>query len=1055
MTSNATGRSKTIVRKLAVCRPWSIACRIIIEYDLPPTIELVGQAWNYDPVNNWYIISANQILQPGYRIGCVATGPLPIAMIDGVCNNVVRVPVNTPVGDTTNGGLLAAPGLPIGQHEITYVVRDACGNVTEATLTVINVMDNIAPVAICDEITDVTLSSDGLAIVAASNLDDGSYDNCCLDYFEARRMDGDCEGNYDEFDPTVEFCCGDADSSITVVFRAYDCYGNFNDCMVTVNVKDKTPPIVLSCPAAVTITCDDYLNNLAAALANEDYSVLDQYGAPTFFDNCQYEEEYTVTQNLDNCSKGTITRSWKATDGTNSPVTCTQTIFVNHISDWVVEFPANVTVECTDGQLPDTGEPAIFHDECELIAVSYEDQTFTVVPDACYKIERVWTVINWCVYEDFGSNLYTEAGHSEQDLNADWDGDGDKDNRTFRDGYNSSGNPGVADGYISFKQIIKVVDNEAPVFTIPPIDGCITDTDCDTDLTLPFPTITDECSIEYDVHITGDFGDFDNISGDVTIPNVGVGEYEVTYSVTDNCGNTAYETITITVEDCKKPTPLCDNGLVVEIMQTQMVEVWASDFDEGSFDNCGPIAYFSFSPDTTDVSTIYTCDDLGQQPVEVWVTDIYGNQDFCETFIVIQDNMNFCDGVPIVIAGEIATEGTDPVEGVTVEMNGGLLTDITGLDGLYDFSIVAGNDYTVTPMLDENAANGVTTYDMVLITRHILNVQLLDSPYKIIAADANNSGTVSTLDLVAIRKVILVIEENFPNNTSWRFVDKDYLFPNMTNPWADPNGFPEVINYNNLQNSDLEADFVAIKVGDVNGSAATNLLGSAEDRTMMGDLVFHTKDMDLKAGKTYEVPFYGDDQEVSGYQFTMELGEGIELMHIGEGLTSEENFGFAKLNDGALTTSWNEANVRQLGSEEVLFTLVIKAKENTTLSKELSVSSRYTVAEAYPDSYRGDGQLLNVQLSFGNELANGFELYQNIPNPFTGVTRIGFRLPEATTATLTIMDASGRVLRVLDGEFGSGYNEMTVSDFAGATGVLYYQLETPTNTATRKMVILE
>jgi hypothetical protein len=490
--------------------------------------------------------------------------------------------------------------------------------------------------------------------------------------------------------------------------------------------------------------------------------------------------------------------------------------------------------------------------------------------------------------------------------------------------------------------------------------------------------------------------------------------------------------------------------LVIEIMQTQMVEVWASDFDEGSFDNCGPVQ-FSFSQDTSDTNVIYTCDDLGQQTVTIWVTDIYGNQDFCETFIVVQDNMNFCDGIPIVIAGEIATEDAEMVEGVSVEMNGGLLTDITGLDGLYDFSVVAGNDYTVTPILDENAANGVTTYDMVLITRHILNVQMLDSPYKIIAADANNSGTVSTLDLVAIRKVILVIEENFPNNTSWRFVDKDYLFPNMTNPWADPNGFPEVINYNNLQNSDLEADFVAIKVGDVNGSAATNLLGSAEDRTMMGDLVFHTKDMDLKAGKTYEVPFYGDDQEVSGYQFTMELGEGLELMNIGEGLTSEENFGFAKLNDGALTTSWNEANVRQLGSEEVLFTLVIKATQNTTLSKALSVSSRYTAAEAY----NVDGQLLNVQLSFGNSIAEGFELYQNVPNPFTGVTRIGFRLPESNTATLTIMDASGRVLNVVKGEYARGYNEVQLNDFGGVSGVLYYQLDTPTHSATRKMVILK
>lgn len=384
-------------------------------------------------------------------------------------------------------------------------------------------------------------------------------------------------------------------------------------------------------------------------------------------------------------------------------------------------------------------------------------------------------------------------------------------------------------------------------------------------------------------------------------------------------------------------------------------------------------------------------------------------------------------------------------------MNGGLLTQVTGLDGQYNFNVVAGNDYTVTPILDENAANGVTTFDMVLITRHILNVEMLNSPYKIIAADANKSGTVTTLDLVAIRKVILVVENEFPNNTSWRFVDKDYVFPNPLNPWADPNGFPEVINYNNLQASDLEADFVAVKIGDVNGSAATSLDGQADQRTMMGDLLFHAKDMKLKAGQTYTVPFYGDDQTVYGYQFTMELGEGVELLDVTNGVATAENFGFALLEEGALTTSWNEAETRRLGSEEAIFTLVLKAKYNTTLSEELSTSSRYTMAEAYG----ANGELLNVQLSFGNEVAAGFELYQNIPNPFTGITRIGFRLPEPTNATLTVTDAAGKVVRVVKGEYARGYNEVNLSDFGGVSGVLYYRLDTPTHSATRKMVILE
>ncbi|MFQ5445455.1 MAG: hypothetical protein ACE5FF_00840 [Saprospiraceae bacterium] len=41
------------------------------------------------------------------------------------------------------------------------------------------------------------------------------------------------------------------------------------------------------------------------------------------------------------------------------------------------------------------------------------------------------------------------------------------------------------------------------------------------------------------------------------------------------------------------------------------------------------------------------------------------------------------------------------------------------------------------PVKEGDDRCGVTTYDLVLITKHILGVQPLGSPYKIIAADAN------------------------------------------------------------------------------------------------------------------------------------------------------------------------------------------------------------------------------------------------------------------------------------------------------------------------------
>ncbi|MBK7410630.1 MAG: T9SS type A sorting domain-containing protein [Saprospirales bacterium] len=992
--------------------------------------------------------------------------------------------INGNGGTFTNIELIADnPPTNNAQYTVRHLFLDGCGNQSECIYN-ITVIDKVPPVPICDEITELALtnnggSGQGCSILPAKDLDDGSYDNCGDVFFYAAKMNPFLTPPYFyQYYKTLEYCCDEiGDNMVVVLVLDFDpttipgatlpdgsvflfpgnpiFEGSFNTCMVTVGVTDKIPPVTLFCPANQTINCDTYLDNYASGVSQGDYSVLAGFGFPQFYDNCDYDEVYTVTVNLNNCTEGSITRKWTASDA-NGQVSCTQTITVTHKSDWVVEFPADFTGQCTNGQLPDTGEPKIFHDECELIGVSHEDVIFTVVPDACYKIVRTWNVINWCIYDDFGYDAYLEAGHAECNLNMDWDGDGDKDCRTFRDGWNSTGNPGTPDGFISYKQVIKVIDNEAPVFTIPAIDGCITDTDCNTDITLPYPDITDDCSLANEVTITGDFGTFNNITGDVVIPNVEVGEYEVTYAVTDNCGNTGYETITIVVEDCKKPTPLCDNGLVVEIDPPGplQVEVCAIAFDEGSFDNCGPIAHFSYSPDINDVCRIFTCDDLGQNPVQIWVTDIYGNQDYCETFLVLQDNLNLCNSAngPI-LAGAVATEGQAGVEGVNVEVNGGMFSEFTDQAGTFTFDgLATGGDYTVAPALDENPNNGVTTYDLVLISRHILGIQLLGSPYKMIAADANKSNSVTTLDMVHIRKVILQIEPGFPNNTSWRFVDKDYVFPNPANPFAAT--FPEVINYNNLSSNDLNADFVAVKVGDVNGSAATSLNGDVEDRTFNGSMNIDVQDQQLKAGKTYTVDFTAQAIDLLGYQFTLNYNtQAIEIQNLVAGVAGEENFGML-LEEGVLTTSWNVSEARALAQGEVLFSLVVKANADVALSEVFGVSSAYTAAEAY----NGNSELLDVNLMFNGTEATGFALYQNVPNPFKGETVIGFTLPEASTATLTVMDVSGKVLATVAGEYAKGYNEVRLGSgerFSATTGVLYYQLDTPTHSATKKMIIIE
>jgi len=91
------------------------------------------------------------------------------------------------------------------------------------------------------------------------------------------------------------------------------------------------------------------------------------------------------------------------------------------------------------------------------------------------------------------------------------------------------------------------------------------------------------------------------------------------------------------------------------------------------------------------------------------------------------------------------------------------------------------------------------------------------------------------------------------------------------------------------------------------------------------------------------------------------------------------------------------------------------------------------------------------------DVAEGqLELFQNQPNPFNDQTVISFYLPQATKATLSIYDVSGKLLKEIKGDYSSGMNmeEINRSDLQGA-GMLYYKLSTDTTTATKRMILLD
>jgi hypothetical protein len=408
--------------------------------------------------------------------------------------------------------------------------------------------------------------------------------------------------------------------------------------------------------------------------------------------------------------------------------------------------------------------------------------------------------------------------------------------------------------------------------------------------------------------------------------------------------------------------------------------------------------------------------------------------------------------------------GEDGVEEADVTLNGShpalppiALFQQSANSGSFVFSNaipIAGN-YTVTPAKDDNPLNGVSTYDLVLISRHILGLEPLHSPYQQIAADANKSSSITTFDIVELRKLILGIYQQLPGNTSWRFVDKAFVFPNPDNAFQTT--FPEQISVANALSSHMDDSFVGVKIGDVNGTAIANGLsgavlqdrGGSADLPVRATLLFDVEDRAVKTGEAFEVTLKAA-QTVAGYQFTLNT-PGLEFL--GTDLPAGRYGVFAD----ALTVS-------QDGEGIETFTLRFRARKDGLLSEMLGMSSRITRAEAYgvpgdvPNGQTTSSRqtaVMDVALRFdGATIAGiGFELYQNEPNPFVDKTLIGFHLPSAAETTLTVYDETGRTIYTTTGDFAKGYNTIVLDRVLPAdSGLLYYKLETAGHSAARKMI---
>ncbi|GJM36319.1 MAG: hypothetical protein DHS20C18_53200 [Saprospiraceae bacterium] len=423
-------------------------------------------------------------------------------------------------------------------------------------------------------------------------------------------------------------------------------------------------------------------------------------------------------------------------------------------------------------------------------------------------------------------------------------------------------------------------------------------------------------------------------------------------------------------------------------------------------------------------------------------------------FLAMQHSL-ICENLNVRLEGNIYTEDGESVSGVYVDLDvpGESFDQTTDATGSFLFQQVPGCNVQSLQLSKNDAANnGVTTIDLIFVQKHILGVAPLDSPYEIIAGDVDNNGQLTTLDLIRMRRVILGVTNEFPNNTSWRFIAADYEFIDPLNPLDE--AFVEVLEFNGLLGANQQQDFIAVKVGDVNSSANLEFDEPLEERNLQPEFVLAVADQKLQKGETYSLDFIAKKSlGVMGYQFGLEFDSQVLSLQQIEPLAPEmgvDNFGQFNA-EGLVTVSWN--GNREVVAGEGLFRLNFQALEDVRLKDVLWLNDQRTRAESYNASL----DLGPIDLHFDEQAEDALALVvnQNQPNPFNDRTTIPFFLPQDDVINLKVIDPAGRLVYQQTANMPQGHHQLELETTGwAASGVLYYQLETTQGTVSKKMVLV-
>ena len=395
--------------------------------------------------------------------------------------------------------------------------------------------------------------------------------------------------------------------------------------------------------------------------------------------------------------------------------------------------------------------------------------------------------------------------------------------------------------------------------------------------------------------------------------------------------------------------------------------------------------------------------------------------------ISLLDSTSVTVNASYYVNGNITTPKGYSVTGASINVAGSSVkSTATDASGNYTVQLGSGvnTNYYLTPDKnnDVNKTNGVTAVDVALIQAHILQKSILNSPYKIIAADVNGDGRVTAIDIVYMKRLILAIDTSFPGSRLWGFVDSSYVFPTPTSPFP----YPSADTITGLSANTYGKSFVGFKLGDVNwdwNPAIPRYINSANNLSV--ELSYPTTTVDDNGLVKIQIKAK-NVKSMIGMQFTLGYNKDVfDFVHI---KNNQLNFDFANHEDkGSLSFIWNDPNnnISNLDDNTVLFELVLRKKANFD-SEDITINSSITSTEAVDENFvqhdvvKTTGTILNKTINTVNAE------YVNVgPNPNNGKFNVVIGANQNKSVKLSIVDLNGKLLSIQKYDLIQGKNTIS------------------------------